>query len=466
MSNTILLADDSKTIQKVIRITLSQEPFEVEVCESEEALIQKAASGKYSLVLLDFGLSESLSGYDLAKEIRKIASSLPIIMLFGTFDSVDDNLLNDAGVNDKIIKPFDSQHFIKLVASVAEEGGANPSVSQASSVSLPDPTPVISEEEDVDEDAISPDVFSEMPKPSASTNASPGPLVLDEIEEEDDNWSVDLPSAPKIKMPDAPKVANLKEIADDWSVEVPPVIGSKEIEDDHLSTGDIPPVIAEEDEKEITESFEIPEELNEVTEPDPIPVEAPVMPSNQDLDYPDIDDGIVPTVDDIVPQLKSPEPPIPSLNEAEISDFTEPTMALKDFNEKKVENIESRIEETSEEEDFWAIDEDLGEGQEELVQEEIVDVEEEPAKDLPGKLPGEVEVPSGPLAFSAPADTHVSVDELVDKLKPFIEEKIKEHLEAFMRESIEKVSWEVIPDLAENLIKKDLEEIKSQSLNN
>ena len=53
----------------------------------------------------------------------------------------------------------------------------------------------------------------------------------------------------------------------------------------------------------------------------------------------------------------------------------------------------------------------------------------------------------------------VDQDQLVEKLKialrPMIEEMVKE----FCRESAEKVAWEVIPDLAENLIRKEIKEI-------
>ncbi len=45
--------------------------------------------------------------------------------------------------------------------------------------------------------------------------------------------------------------------------------------------------------------------------------------------------------------------------------------------------------------------------------------------------------------------------ELEEKLKPILEEYVKN----YCRESIEKVAWEIIPDLAENLIKQELAKI-------
>jgi hypothetical protein len=59
---------------------------------------------------------------------------------------------------------------------------------------------------------------------------------------------------------------------------------------------------------------------------------------------------------------------------------------------------------------------------------------------------------------------NVNIDELVEKLKtsllPQIETMIKDHC----KDVALKVAWEVIPDLAENLIKKEIKEI-SESIN-
>lgn len=419
MSKTILLADDSKTIQKVIRITLSQEPYEIDMVESDDQLLEKITSKNYSLILLDFGLSESKSGYDLAREVIEKSGGAPTIMLFGTFDSVDENMLNEAGVTDKIIKPFDSQHFIKLVNATTgfQSTGAKPHV--------PTPEPAIP---DVESDLAE---FTEMPLPS--------PIELGEAEAEDSNWQMDLPTPPV--MDDAP---NLDRKANDWSIEVPPIIGNKDVDTGLMNTDDVPPVIDEEDEKEITESFQLPADFNNKTEPDPIPVPEPAMPQTNDLAYPE-------------PEPVPSEPTLPNPD----SEFTEVTINISEYEQKHAKEIEQKLESVDDgEEDFWAVDE------EPAIEEEVtvaavedssqprvsIDIEE----NISQTGPIEPNDNSAHIVHSAP-----DVDEIVEKLKPFIEEKIKEYCE----QAIEKVAWEVIPDLAENLIKRDLEEIKEQTLN-
>ena len=50
----------------------------------------------------------------------------------------------------------------------------------------------------------------------------------------------------------------------------------------------------------------------------------------------------------------------------------------------------------------------------------------------------------------------VDLDDIMEKLRPIIEQNIQQ----CCKETIEKVAWEIIPDLAENIIKKEIQEIK------
>ncbi len=91
MSSKILVADDSLTIQKVIGITLANSGYELTECTKEEDLISKVKSNQYDLVLLDFNLSEQKSGYELSLEIKKILPKAGLIIMLGTFDTVDES---------------------------------------------------------------------------------------------------------------------------------------------------------------------------------------------------------------------------------------------------------------------------------------------------------------------------------------------------------------------------------------
>ncbi len=51
------------------------------------------------------------------------------------------------------------------------------------------------------------------------------------------------------------------------------------------------------------------------------------------------------------------------------------------------------------------------------------------------------------------------MDLLVTKLQAALLPKIEQMVKEYCKETATKVSWEVIPDLAENLIKKEIKEI-------
>jgi DNA-binding response OmpR family regulator len=110
----ILVADDSQTIQKVVKITLSQEKIELYQALNEDELFEQIEQVHFNIVLLDFNLSESLSGYQLCKKMKKIAPHTHCIMMFGTFDTINENEFQQYEVSDFIVKPFDGQKFLRL----------------------------------------------------------------------------------------------------------------------------------------------------------------------------------------------------------------------------------------------------------------------------------------------------------------------------------------------------------------
>jgi DNA-binding response OmpR family regulator len=111
MMHKIIVADDSQTIQKVIKITFAQHEVELVPCLSEEDLM-KNMGDDISLILLDFSLSETKSGYDLAKILNENFPVVPILGMLGTFDSVDEEKFRASGYADKVVKPFETEKFI------------------------------------------------------------------------------------------------------------------------------------------------------------------------------------------------------------------------------------------------------------------------------------------------------------------------------------------------------------------
>ena len=114
MNHKVLLADDSLTIQKVIKITLANQPFDIVDCVTDDELFKKLPEVQPELVFLDFNLSEKYSGYELAAKIKAASPNSRILLLLGTFDTVDEASMEKCGASEKIVKPFDSNKFIAI----------------------------------------------------------------------------------------------------------------------------------------------------------------------------------------------------------------------------------------------------------------------------------------------------------------------------------------------------------------
>ncbi len=116
MAARILVADDSVTIQKVVELTFSKEDVVLIQARSGEEAIRKAREGRPDLVLLDLVMPDK-SGYEVCTALRAepTLSTIPIILLTGTFEAFDRDEGLRAGANDFVTKPFESQVLISKV---------------------------------------------------------------------------------------------------------------------------------------------------------------------------------------------------------------------------------------------------------------------------------------------------------------------------------------------------------------
>jgi CheY-like chemotaxis protein len=116
MGARILVADDSVTIQKVVELTFSKEDFTLVQARNGEEAIRKAKEARPDIILLDLVMPDK-NGYEVCAAIRAEPSlrSTPIILLAGTFEAFDPSRGAEAGANDFITKPFESQTLIGKV---------------------------------------------------------------------------------------------------------------------------------------------------------------------------------------------------------------------------------------------------------------------------------------------------------------------------------------------------------------
>jgi CheY-like chemotaxis protein len=123
---TILLADDSITIQKVVELTFSEADYRVISVSTGGQALKKIAEVRPDIVLLDVIMPEK-NGYEVCEQLKRspATSGIPVLLLTGTFEPFDKKRAETAGANGHITKPFESQ---ALVAKVEELIAATPSV--------------------------------------------------------------------------------------------------------------------------------------------------------------------------------------------------------------------------------------------------------------------------------------------------------------------------------------------------
>jgi len=125
----ILVADDSVTIQKVIALTFADEPFEVQSAGTGAEALELVKSWKPDIVLADV-IMPQMNGYELCRAVKQLeeTSSVPVLLLAGTFEAFDEEEAKSVGANDFITKPFESGELIEKVKKLI---GGMPATSPA-----------------------------------------------------------------------------------------------------------------------------------------------------------------------------------------------------------------------------------------------------------------------------------------------------------------------------------------------
>lgn len=116
MSHKLLLADDSVTIQKVIELTFADEDIEVIAVSNGAQAISIAPMERPDIVLADVGMPER-DGYEVAAFIKRTPSlsHVPVLLLTGAFEPIDEGRAKAAGCDGVLVKPFEPQMVISRV---------------------------------------------------------------------------------------------------------------------------------------------------------------------------------------------------------------------------------------------------------------------------------------------------------------------------------------------------------------
>ncbi len=116
MPKTLLLADDSVTIQKVVGISFASEDIALVAVDNGTAAVAKAKEVRPDIVLADV-VMPGLSGYDVCRAIKSDPTlrHIPVLLLTGTFEAFDEVKAREVGADGHITKPFEAQLLVDTV---------------------------------------------------------------------------------------------------------------------------------------------------------------------------------------------------------------------------------------------------------------------------------------------------------------------------------------------------------------
>jgi CheY-like chemotaxis protein len=127
MGKKILLADDSITIQKVIELTFSDEDFDVVTVGNGRLALERLPEVRPDIVLCDIIMPEK-DGYEVCDQIKKhpAFSHVPVLLLTGAFEPFDQERAARAGYDGSLAKPFEPETLIAKVRDLLARAPQRP----------------------------------------------------------------------------------------------------------------------------------------------------------------------------------------------------------------------------------------------------------------------------------------------------------------------------------------------------
>jgi CheY-like chemotaxis protein len=135
----LLLADDSVTIRRVIELTFAGENVRVESVSSGREAMASIEAAPPDIILADAGMAD-VSGYDIAAFVkgRPNLRHIPVILLAGAFEPLDEARSRASGSDGVLVKPFEPQMVVARVRELLPAPGARTYVPPAPRRSVTD----------------------------------------------------------------------------------------------------------------------------------------------------------------------------------------------------------------------------------------------------------------------------------------------------------------------------------------
>src|ERR1700687_371359 len=123
----ILVADDNSNIQKMVGLALKDQGIDVVAVGNGEAAVRKISELRPDLVLADVFMPVR-NGYEVCQYVKEDESlkHIPVILLVGAFDPLDEQEAQRVGADGVLKKPFvPPDPLIVMVKSALQRAGVS-----------------------------------------------------------------------------------------------------------------------------------------------------------------------------------------------------------------------------------------------------------------------------------------------------------------------------------------------------
>lgn len=446
----ILLADKSITIQKVVEMLFSGRDYEV-VCVSDgETALSEATRVLPDVVLADVDLPR-VDGYAFASRLKQTPrlASTPVILMMSRDDVYDSVKGKQAGILDNIAKPFESQELIGKVKKAL--AAAPPRLAE------PAPSPAAPEQPAPKPTRIEPPPAAVKPK------KPPTPTDIFDIIQEAPGGD-EIPKAAAAAPAPAPPVPEeavfevepeVEEVAESLAREVEKALptGARAVEEMRAGLGLTEKKKEAEDEIVSFESLAMAMEMEAPAEP-----ARPKQPAAPPIPTPPVKAPVqAPIRAEAEPRTRAPEIPVampaPAVSESDVWEIAEKTVA------KMAKDVFAQMTPAP------ASDRALRSMMEEIAAKTVQESLQSFTAPLSEKeLRSVAEETISKMAVEIFKDMTPPVPKISEEtVRRGIQEAVTLIARETAREVIEQVAWEVIPQLAEVLIREEIERLKAET---
>lgn len=119
----ILVVEDDEIVAKTLKLLLSSYSYAVDIAADGEAGLQMTEAFEYDLILLDVILPK-LDGISLCQQLRSKGFQVPILLLTGQGEGRQKAIALNAGADDYVVKPFDSEELMARIQALLRRGNS------------------------------------------------------------------------------------------------------------------------------------------------------------------------------------------------------------------------------------------------------------------------------------------------------------------------------------------------------